>query len=54
MSPALIQRRVSGQVAAGTHTLCNEPREREYAGASNCGDYFFLKFGVRCVVANRA
>ena len=27
MSPAHFQRRASGQVAAGTHTLCNEPRE---------------------------
>ena len=26
MSPAHVQRRASGQVAAGTHTLCNEPR----------------------------
>ena len=41
MSPAHVQRCASGQVAAGTHTLCNEPHEREYAGGLWGEDKFF-------------
>jgi hypothetical protein len=47
MSPAHIQRCASGQVAAGTHTLCNEPHAHEYAGACACGDKISRKFVLR-------
>ena len=41
MSPAHFQRRASGQVAAGTHTLCNEPREDTMREQQRAGITFF-------------